>query len=68
MVRVRYVPLSDPDAEAAKLKQTLDLLESWRDRYHPASPQFWAIVEAKAAIRKAMDSLTNARPSGATQS
>jgi hypothetical protein len=59
LVRVRYVPPADPRAEAAKLRPALELLESWRDRYHPGTEQFWAIVEAKAAIRKVVDLLAD---------
>jgi hypothetical protein len=61
MVRVRYVPLPDPPGEAAKLRPAIELLESWRDRYHPASAQFWAIVEAKSALKKVRD-LLDAEP------
>jgi hypothetical protein len=52
MVRVRYIPPSDPAGEAEKLRPALLALESWRDRYSPASPQFWAMIEAKDALNR----------------
>jgi hypothetical protein len=52
MVRIRYIPPQDPRQEVEKLRSALAALEGWRGCYSPASPQYWALNDAKAALNK----------------
>lgn len=61
MVRVRYIPLADPQGEVERLRPTYDILAEWRGRYGPGTEQYWAIVEARGALDKVAQALTGAK-------